>query len=122
MAGIFGDDINDRSDFFRELARAKQVALRVLKRFSGDPSLQAIFTQLEAIEQWTANGRTPTDDERGKVGMAIRMLREFEGPIDPEIFELKKLVLGVDPYFRYWPDDATASDPNNFDYLKYRRI
>lgn len=121
MAGVFGDQIDNRSDFFRELARAKRIAQNVLKRFSGDPSLQSILTQLEAIEQWTANDRTPTEDERGKIGVAIRMIREFDGPVDPEIFELKKVVLGVDPYFRYWPDDATASDPNNFDYLKYRR-
>lgn len=122
MTGVFGDNINNRSDFFRELARAKKLAEDVLKRFGGDPSLQAVHTQLEAIEQWTANGRTPTDDERGEIGMAIRMIREFSGPVDPEIFALKEVVLGVDPYFRYWPDDKTASDPKNFDYLQYRRI
>jgi hypothetical protein len=122
MAGVFGDDINDRTDFFRELARAKRLVQSVLKRYSGDPTLQSILVQLEAIEQWVANGRTPTDAERAKIGMATRMSREFDGPIDPEIFELKQVVLGVDPYFRYWPDDATARDPNNFDYLKYRRI
>ena len=33
MAGIFGDDINNRSDFFRELARAKRVAQSLIARF-----------------------------------------------------------------------------------------
>jgi hypothetical protein len=122
MAGVFGDDINNRIDFFQELARAKRQVQQLLTRYSKDPTLQSVLTQLEAIEQWTASGRTPTDAERGKIGMATRMTREFDGPVDPEIFELKKTVLGVDPYFRYWPDDTTASDPSNFDYLKYRKI
>jgi hypothetical protein len=121
MAGVFGDTINSRSDFFRELGRAQQLAMNVLKRFTNDPSLQAVQTQLQAIERWTAAGRTPTEDERGKIGMGVRMSREFGGQVDREIFELKQVVLGVDAYFRYWPDDTTASDPDNFAYLKYRR-
>ncbi len=65
MAGIFGAEINNRADFFRELARAKGVLAQVLTRRGADPTLQSVARQLDAIEQWTANGRTPTLEEAG---------------------------------------------------------
>ena len=55
MAGVFGDDINNRSDFFRELARAKQLAESVLKRFASDPSLQSVLVQLEFSDYFSAH-------------------------------------------------------------------
>lgn len=119
MAGIFGDEINNRSDFFRELARAKRLAQGLIARFPNDVNFRAVLTQIEAIEQWTANGRTPTKDERAKIGMGPRLHREYEVTSDPEILELKDVASGANNYFDHWPDDATASDPKNM-YLVYQ--
>jgi hypothetical protein len=121
MAGVF-DDINNRADFFRELAKATAQVKVVLAQNPHDDTFQAVLTQLEAIARWTANGRTPTDEERGKIGMSLRLHREYEVTDDLEIQKLKNLITPLNNYFRYWPDDTTAGDPNNFDVLKYRRI
>jgi hypothetical protein len=119
MAGIFGDEINNRSDFFRELARAKRLAQSLIGRFPNDVNFRAVLTQIEAIEQWTANGRTPTSDERSKIGMGLRLHREYEVTNDAEILELKDVASGVNNYFDHWPDDTVASDPKNM-YLVYQ--
>jgi hypothetical protein len=117
MAGIFGDAINNRGDFFRRLAQARHDVRKILGRLPNEPTLLSVEKQLEAIDRWTANGRTPTLDERKSIDMALRMFREFEMTDDVEIFRLRKVVSGVNHYFQFWPDDATAADPTNPDYL-----
>jgi hypothetical protein len=73
--------------------------------------------QLERVAQSAANGREPSQDERTDIDMAYRMAREFEETRDPEIYNLRQLVSSVNHYFEHWPDDRTAADPNNADYL-----
>jgi hypothetical protein len=121
MAGVF-DAIDGRADFFDALENAIAQVQRVIAKHPKDVNFTAVLNQLEAIAEWTANGRTPTEAERGKIGMGLRLHREYEVIDDLEIDGLKKLVTPLNNYFRYWPDDATARDPDNFTYLKYRRI
>jgi hypothetical protein len=119
MAGIFGDEINSRADFFRLLGDARRLVAKILARRRNDTTLGSVQTQLEAIEQWTGNGRTPTPDERGRIGMGLRMSREMADESDPEIQELTRLATVLNNYFEYWPDDAAAQDPDN-DYLLFQ--
>jgi hypothetical protein len=113
MAGIFGDSIDSRSDFFRVLAHAQRTATSALRRMPADPTLNSVKRQLDAIEQWTANGRTPTEGERNSVGLGLRMLREFEGFDDEDVAALTDAATSIQNYVRHWPDDAAARDPNN---------
>ena len=117
MAGIFGDAINSRTDFFRRLGQAQQEIRKVLSRLPNEPTLLSVKKQLDAIGKWTANGRRPTVDERKSLDMALRMFREFETTDDVEIHRLRKTVSGVNHYVLFWPDDKTAADPKNSDYL-----
>jgi hypothetical protein len=119
MAGIFGDEINGRSDFFTLLGEAKQLVHSILKRRTNDPILDSVRTQIEAIEQWTANGRTPDPAERGRIGMGLRMSREMGDETDPDIQHLTRLATVLQNYVEYWPDDAAARDPDN-DYLLFQ--
>ena len=59
MAGMF-DNVNNGADFFLELAKAMAQVKIVIAKNPYDETFQAVRTQLEAIAQWTANGRTPT--------------------------------------------------------------
>lgn len=113
MAGIFGSNINGRTDFFRELSRGHRLVDSLLLHRRGDTTLAAVKTQIEAIENWTANGRQPAPDERQRIGMGYRMYREFDGDPDPQIQELRQLAMELNNYFQYWPDDMDARDPNN---------
>jgi hypothetical protein len=117
MAGIFTDLINNRGDFFAVLNRARQDVARLLGRRRNDSTLQSVQKQLEAIEQWTSGGRTPTLTERKSLDMALRMFREFEMTADDDVRAFRRLVSGLHSYFEFWPDDKTASDPANDDYL-----
>jgi hypothetical protein len=112
MAGIFGDDINSRGDFFRALSGAQKKVGGALKRMPGDGTLQSTRLQLDAIVSWTADGRTPTTEERKSTDMGSRMYREFETTSDLELYELRNLIGGINNYFRHWPEDATAADPD----------
>jgi hypothetical protein len=116
MAGIFGDEINTRADFFMVLRRAKALAAAVLRKRPMDPTLDSVKTQLDAIDTWTTNGRHPTIEERSKVGLGLRMYREFEQDPDADIQALRDDATTIQNYFRHWPDDATARDPNNADH------
>jgi hypothetical protein len=112
MAGIFGDDINSRKDFFRALSEAQRKVSDALKRMPRDGTLQSTKLQLDAVANWTANGRTPTPEERESTDMGLRMYREFETTDDVELYELRNLIGGINNYFRHWPDDANAADPD----------
>jgi hypothetical protein len=117
MAGIFGDDVNNRADFFRKLSEVTDACRRLIKRLPHEDTLQAVLAQLQAIEVWTAHGRTPTERERGSLDMALRMFREYEMTDDVEIFELRGGVSAVHSYVEHWPSDAIAADSDNDRYL-----
>jgi hypothetical protein len=117
MAGIFGDEINSRAEFFAVVAQAADLVKRILKRMPASVQLQSIRTQLDAIEHWTNGGRTPTVEERGKIGIGIRMYREFSGTDDNDIQVLRRLAGVINNYFFHWPNDAEASDPDNGKYM-----
>lgn len=117
MAGIFGEAINSRSDFFVELSKAKSACAALRNAIPVAETLGAVWRQLEAIERWTANGRTPTRDERMSLDMSLRMFREYETTDNIDIYKLTGIVSAVHVYVRHWPDDATASDPSNREYL-----
>jgi hypothetical protein len=117
MAGIFGDVINSRADFVRALSDAKRQVGDALKRLPNDPTMGAAHLQLAGIENFIAQGRTPTLDERKSVDMGVRMYREFETTDDVELYHLRNLVGEVATYFLFWPDDNAAADPDSRQYL-----
>jgi hypothetical protein len=117
MAGIFGENINGRTDFFRELATAKKDCEKLIQKLPFEDTLRSVQMQLEAIERWTANGRTPTPAERKSLDMSLRMFREYETTDDVEIADLRDEVSGLHSYVEEWPDDSVARDPNNDQYL-----
>jgi hypothetical protein len=117
MAGIFGDKINSRADFFNVLNAARRNAASALRKMPQDPTLNSVNRQLEAIERWTASGRTPTPDERNSVALGLRMSREFEDFDDDDVEELTEGAVALQNYFRHWPEDAIARDPGNKRYF-----
>ena len=117
MAGVFGDSINSRADFMQALARARTDLARVRRRLPHDPALQSAQQQLQAVEQWTANQRTPLPGERERINMGNLVYRQFEATDDVEVYQLRDLIGALDNYLTYWPDDRVASDPKNAAYL-----
>lgn len=101
MAGWFGDKINNRQEFFEQLAEARTLSKRLVQRLPYENPLKYVEKQLEDIERWTANGRSPTADERKKVFLALVFVKEYEMTEDDEILALRTIGSGIDPYVTF---------------------
>src|SRR5438105_14637985 len=108
MAGDHGA-IDSRADFFRDLSRAREMTARFLVATPNDWALDRISRELEAIEQWTANGRTPEATERERVDIGVVALRELAESNLDGADDYCQLLYGLDAYVTDWPDDATAT-------------
>jgi hypothetical protein len=117
MAGWFGDEINCRKDFFDQLDAARALSVALVKKLPHQNPLKYVAKQLDDIAAWTRNQRSPSEKERKSVFMALVLSKEYETTDDDDILALRDLISGLDAYATFWPDDATAADPNNEDYL-----
>lgn len=115
MAGVYGE-INSKADFVAVLDKATSDGKAILAQRPGDSTIDAIVRQLEAVKSWTANGRTPTDDERESIDIGVRASRELEG--DDEAYAWTRALYALDAYIEDWPSDeeaASATDDDFFD-------
>jgi site-specific recombinase XerD len=117
MAGIFGDRINSRREFFSELAIAQASCRLLIEKYPEDATLVSVRLQLDAISQWTDNGRTPTADERESIDMGIRVFREYETTDDADLESFSRRVSVLHSYVKFWPTDKVAADDDNDEYL-----
>jgi hypothetical protein len=117
MAGIFGDDLNSRQDFFDQLTRAEKACAQLIHKHPDEDELGAVQRQLEAIRKWTNNGRKPTAKERESLDMGLRLFREYEMTDDQEIADFRDLISILHSYLESWPSDKAAADPDNDEYL-----
>jgi hypothetical protein len=72
------DVIRSRADFFRVLDEALKGILDRLTKVPNLGAYQIIENELDAMKRWTANGRTPTQDERDRVDIGVITIRELE--------------------------------------------
>lgn len=114
VAGVYGN-INSRADFFDVLKQAISDGRAILAKRPGDASIEAIVRQLEAVTKWTANGRTPTEDERESIDVAVRASREFEG--DRETYAWTRSLYALDAYIEDWPTDERAANATDDDFF-----
>jgi hypothetical protein len=113
MAGIYGE-INSRADFETVLNEALSDGQALLAKRPGDDTIDAIIRQLEAVKAWSANGRTPTEDERGWIDIGVRASREFEG--DDEAYAWTRALYALDAYIEDWPSDEKAASATDDDF------
>lgn len=106
MARIQHAYIRSREDFLVVLAELTRET-GVLETSNPDyPLFGSLRRQLEAIAQWSANGRNPTPDERRSLNIGVVLAREFDQP--PR--ELKRWAARLSElnfYVLHWRDDAS---------------
>jgi len=117
MAGIFGDEINNREQFFEQLGAAEKKCKELIHLHPEEDELVAVQRQFEAIRRWTDGGRRPTASERKSLDMGLRMFREYETTEDDALAEFRDSVSILQSYMEAWPTDRVAADPNNDEYL-----
>ena len=106
MATVPHKFIQDRAGFFRALDDAIADSRRLGGAPPGFAPLETILYQLEMIKVWTANGRTPTKQERRSITMGITVVRELEPAPTDELFHYTELIHELSFYFKLWWDDA----------------
>jgi hypothetical protein len=108
MAGIYGQ-INSRADFQRVLAQALDTARRGLASAPNSYVTQIAARQLEAMQAWTANGRTPSADEQNRIDVSVLAGRELRDTGRSETEEWVQQLTDLDNYFQAWPTDREAA-------------
>ena len=117
MAGVYGA-IDGRQDFFHVLSAAQSTLSSLGANASADPTLASVRRQLDTIAQWTANGRTPTEDERTSIDMGLLAARELENSGDPRITQWAEQLQWLNNYFEDWPSDDEAASATDDDYFE----
>lgn len=113
MGGIYGQ-INSRADFDALLHRATLEGRALLARRPGDPAIDPIVRQLEAVAAWSANGQKPSKDQRSSIDMGLRASRELEG--DPDTYKWTQDIFALDAYIEDWPSDEKAASATDDDF------
>ena len=115
MAGVYGQ-IDSRADFHRVLAEAIATGKKLLAQAPADETIEVIDTELDAVQRWTAQGRTPSADERKSLDMGLRAVRELEPITDLEMHAWVQKLYALESYVEDWPDDATAASATDDDW------
>jgi hypothetical protein len=114
MGGVYGD-INSRAGFQALLDKAIKEGQALLGKRPGDPAIVPILRQLDAVAGWSANGRTPTKEERKSIDMGVRASRELEG--DSDAYNWTRDIYALDAYIEDWPSDEKAANATDDDFF-----
>jgi hypothetical protein len=95
--------LDNRKDFFEVLEQTRIEAEALAQRVPGFPPYRSITRQLEAMQSMTANGRTPTEDERDSISIGLIAVRELEPPKDEAMGDFIDRLHELNGYFREWP-------------------
>ena len=107
MAGEYGE-IDSRVAYHRVLGEALGLVQRIMTQRPDDEMMQLIFEELNAMRRWSADGRVPTDDERGSINVGLVAVRELSEATGEE-GELVKKLFALNNYFEDWPTDQEAA-------------
>ncbi len=113
MGGVYGE-INSRADFDVCLQKALREGKAFLVQRPGDPAIEPIVQQLEAVATWSANGGKPTKDQRSSIDIGVRASRELEA--DPETYSWNQDLYALDSYIEDWPSDEKAANATDDDF------
>jgi hypothetical protein len=108
---MFSGSMANRKAFFDCLTETLGEIRRLRQVEANHPYWPMIQRQLEAIQQWTANSREPTIEERSSIQIGVLVERELEPPDNEDLADLNKRLKAVNLYFQIWPPDGV--DPEN---------
>jgi len=95
--------IESRDQFFEVLEATRIEAEALAQRAPGYSTYESIARQLAAMQTMTANGRTPTEDERESIIIGVLAVRELEPAGDPAMDDYISRLHELNGYFREWP-------------------
>jgi hypothetical protein len=108
--------VTDRAAFFDQLDLAIAKTKTLIAQNPTWEMLQSFARQLEAMKQWSANGRKPSFDERRTITMGRTAQREIQGTNDLEWYDYMQQITELDSYFKFWRSDAGLATLDTDDY------
>jgi hypothetical protein len=85
----------NRQEFDDGVSEAIPKIKQLIADVGADPVLVSVLRQLEAIQQWTANGQDVTPDQNKKLILGLQALREMADFTDEQ-----ELVVRIDNYIK----------------------
>lgn len=96
--------LTNRRDFFEVLEKTLAEAEGIAAQGPGMGPMHSVAQQLGIMKAQTANGRTPTEDERDAIMIGWIAVREFEPAESAAMADFIKRLHELNGYFREWPD------------------
>ncbi len=93
------------ADFREMLADALAIVKELEVQSGGFAVYQSVRLQLEALTQWTENGRRPTAEEEQRITLGVIAVRELDDDSRPEVQKLSELLKSI----HYESDGLTGS-------------
>jgi hypothetical protein len=106
--------VKSRDDFQSVLAGAHRETSELLDRGEWWP-LQSIKLQLEAMREWTAQGRDPTPEEIESIQLGVVVARELEPAPTAELESYNERLYELHGYFKEWLGDDDEDDEDDDD-------
>ena len=97
--------LRTRQDFFDTLLETAKEAGRLASKTPGYPPYESIDRQLKAMQSMTAQGRTPTEDERDGISIGLIAARELDPQASDDMADFIDRLHELNGYFREWPSD-----------------
>lgn len=85
----------DPDAFRKMIVDALAIVKELDARCGGFAVYQSITRQLEALTQWTANGRRPTAEEEQRIILGVIAVRELDDDSRPEVQKLSDLLKSI---------------------------
>lgn len=76
-------NIKTRAEFQRILKQTRQQMAKLAEAEPLHPLWKSMLAQLKAMEEWTKDGRVPTQEERDRIILGVQVVRELE-PVDSD--------------------------------------
>jgi hypothetical protein len=107
MDGAHGK-IDTRAEFHAVLLEAIRDGKALLDTRPSDDTIETIVRQLEAVANWSENGRKPSKDERDSIDIGARASRELRS--DEEAFAWTRSLHALSAYIERWPSKDLPDD------------
>lgn len=98
--------IETRAEFFQVLERTIMELRARCERVPTLPMYHGILNQLLAMQAWTADGRTPLEQERARIDIGLIAIREIDPQDSDDDAELHEWLVQLGGYFDEWPADC----------------
>lgn len=93
-------DIKTRAEFQRILKQTRQDMSKLAEADPLHPLWTGMLAQLRAMEEWTKDGRIPTQEERDKINIGTLVVRELEPVEDEALYDLTQRLHELQYFFQ----------------------